>query len=705
MGKTSAKGRAPIAATPESREWWKLQAFAAERKAELMIYGIIGENYWTESVSASDLVRQLNALQVDEILVRLNSPGGGVADGVAIHNALRAHSARITVRIEGQAASIASLIACAGDELKAYANTTLMIHAPWACACGNARDFRNYADWLDTLAEAAATSYQRKSGQSREVVMSLLTDGEDHTYTAAQARDLGYVDEVIDDVNAPPVVAPVTASQRMQAFAALFPDLYQPANAGFVLPSFAAQRGINPEPSMDPVTTPALAVTPPASTATPPVDIAAVRNEAQASAKAAAKARMEGVRGMFALCANRAELASLEADCLADDGCDAAEAGKRILEAQAKATSASPTGGAPRAEMGTDERDNFRIGMASALLHRFNPSMHELDERGQRFKGMNLVRMAEEACRVNGIRGSHVPGELAAKALHSTSDFPFVLENVVTKTLRAAYEGTVRTFVPWTRRAVLPDFKQVSRVQLGGAPNLKRIVEGGEYEMGTIGEGAEKYAVQKYGRMVAITWETIINDDLGAFTRVPEMFGRSAADLESDIVYAILTANAALSDGVALFHATHGNLGTAGAISDTTLSEGREKMLLQKGIEGRYITVRPEFLIVPPRQLTLAQKSVALPIAPTKTFDANTFYQALDIIAEPRLQDSSATAYYLAAGPNAVDTIEYAYLEGYEGVFTETKQGFEVDGVMVKCRHVFGAKAIDYRGLFKNAGA
>ena len=71
----------------------------------------------------------------------------------------------------------------------------------------------------------------------------------------------------------------------------------------------------------------------------------------------------------------------------------------------------------------------------------------------------------------------------------------------------------------------------------------------------------------------------------------------------------------------------------------------------------------------------------------------------------PRLHDASDIAYYGVADSNTVDTIEYAYLQGHEGVFTETQNGFEVDGLKVKCRHVFGAKAIDWRGLFKNAGA
>ena len=164
---------------------------------------------------------------------------------------------------------------------------------------------------------------------------------------------------------------------------------------------------------------------------------------------------------------------------------------------------------------------------------------------------------------------SEALGMRAGAGYHSTSDFPSILANVANKTLRAAYDSTPRTFTGWARRATIVDFKPVHRTQLGGAPDLQRVLESGEFSYGTIGEGKEVYALATYGRIVAITRQTLINDDLDAFTRIPSAFGAAAADLESDIVYSILTANAAMGDGVALFHATHANLGTAAVIGET----------------------------------------------------------------------------------------------------------------------------------------
>lgn len=687
-----------------------LDARAEADTAELTIYGYIGETWWEESVTAKNVIAALDAMSARELTVRIMSSGGSVADGVAIYNALRRKAlagTKVITRNEGNAYSIASVILMAGDEVQSYANATVMVHAPWTYAEGDAATLRNVAEYLDKLAEGVATSYARKTGKGEAHALALMQNGKDNFFTAAEAVAEGFVDVLLDELPGtdedPQPMPPQQRTDLAAAFAAHFPDLQQMPRASWpqiVVSPLAAARGSTPEQHMsapNPAPAPSPAVT-----------------EPKADPMAAHKARVAGIRAAFAALGDkRKQFSPLEADCLADDTVTVEMAGTRVIEALATEQAATPTGGTPKVEAGKDAKDHFRAGLINALQYRANPGSVKLDDNGRQYQGMNLVRMAEAACAMSNVRTGHLPREIAAKALHSTDDFPFVLENVITKTLRQAYEATQRTFTPFSRRATLPDFKTVSRVQLAGAPQLLRVVEGGEYEMGTIGEGAERYSVQKYGRRLAITWETIINDDLSAFTRLPEMFGRSAADLESDLVYRSLIANANMGDGNALFSAAHGNVGTGGAISETTLSEARELMLLQKGIEGQYITVRPEFLIVPPRLLTTAQK-VLTAVMPNATSGVNVFQNALQIIVEPRLQDNagergantgSATAWYLAANPAQIDTIEYAYLEGYEGVFTETRNGFEVDGLEVKCRHVFGCKAIDWRGLFRNAGA
>lgn len=355
----------------------------------------------------------------------------------------------------------------------------------------------------------------------------------------------------------------------------------------------------------------------------------------------------------------------------------------------------------------------YRDALTEALLHRHDPSRNPLPDRAREFRGLTLLEMARGALERGGqsTRGLSKM-ELAGLALragvgyHTTSDFSTILANVANQTLRAAYATTPRTFEPWARRATITDFKPVSRAQLGGAPDLERVLEAGEFQYGTIGEGKEVYALATYGRIVAITRQVLINDDLDAFTRLPAAFGASAADLESDIVYQVLLANPAMSDGQPLFSAAHGNVGTAAGVTEVALAEAYRMSGRHRGIEGRLVSVLPRTIIVPPGPRSVEARKQVTATTPGSTAEVNTFAGRLAVVEEPRLiPDGGEDPWFLAADPARIDTVEYAYLEGQEGVFTETRTGFEVDGIEIKARHDFAAKAIDWRGLFRNPGA
>jgi Caudovirus prohead serine protease len=348
-----------------------------------------------------------------------------------------------------------------------------------------------------------------------------------------------------------------------------------------------------------------------------------------------------------------------------------------------------------------------KVGLENAMLHRADPGIVKLSEAGRHFRGLSLLEMARDCLNASGIstRGM-TKMDLASRAFNSSSDFPEVLANVANKSLRKGYDESPRTFLSWAKRAQISDFKQVSRTQLGEAPSLEMIGENGEIKKGTIGEGAEKYSLATYAKIIGITRKVIINDDLQAFTNMPAKFGYAAAGLESDVVYQILTANAALSDNVALFHATHKNLGTTGVPSVNTLGEFRKLMRKQKGVNDlRPLNLVLKYLIGPAALETLFEQLCVLTTQPNADSSTNPFKGKLTPIIEPRLDDSSPTIYFGACDPAQADTVEYAYLEGQEGVYTETRQGFEVDGMEVKARLDFAAKALDFRGLVKNAGA
>lgn len=435
----------------------------------------------------------------------------------------------------------------------------------------------------------------------------------------------------------------------------------------------------------------------PVAPATKDIDLDAVRAEA-------AIAERSRVSEIAALCERHA-VADLR-EKLIGNGTTLDAARAAILEAVAARDAGGTQPRRPVITTVQDETDTRREAVENAILHRASPGRIKLTDAGRQYRGLSLLEMGRDLLERAGenTRGMDKL-QLSARAL-ATSDFPLILANVANKTLRAGYEAAPQTFKPFTKQTSAPDFKSIQRTAFGDAPTLKKVNEHGEFTVGTIGEGKETYQLATYGRIVSVTRQTIINDDLGAFADLPAKFGRAAADLESDIVWGIVTANAAMNDTVALFHANHGNLaGTSAAISVAALGLARAGMRKQTSIDGNYINVAARYLMVPAELELVAQQYTSADFVSAQSSNINPFKGSLMVIAEPRLSASSATAWYLAADPMQIDTIEYCYLEGNEGVYIETRNGFEVDGLEIKARLDFAAKAIDHRGLFKNAGA
>ncbi|MBK5911458.1 peptidase U37 [Rhodothalassium salexigens] len=437
------------------------------------------------------------------------------------------------------------------------------------------------------------------------------------------------------------------------------------------------------------------------------VDTDALVSEALVSeARAQERERVSTIHGL----ADKLQLERGFADDLIKRGVSIDEARRLILDqvaAKADETRTFPHVSIPLG--GRDASVTRREAISNALLHRYSPTLFPLEEAAREYRGMTLMELARESLETAGASTRGLSrDEVATRALHSTSDFPEILAAVTNKTLRQAYEAYPRTFPLFCRQVLATDFKAMHRVQLGEAPQLLKVGESGEFKRGTLGESKESYRIETYGRVVAITRQVLINDDLDAFTRIPAMYGNSIAQLESDVVWDIVTSNPAMADGTALFHSTHKNLaGTGAALGVDSVGLARAAMRKQTGLDKKTVlNIRPAFLIVPAALELKAEQLVAQTLVPAQS--GNVVPQSirtLTALAEPRLDAASETAWYLAASPNQIDTIEYAYLEGQQGAYIETRNGFDVDGVEIKCRLDFGAKAIDWRGLYKNPGA
>ena len=187
---------------PEGAGDWLNFQDMDDGSAEIRIYGEITPVAWfDDDVSAAEIYEQLKDTTADTIHVRINSPGGSVFDGVAIYNLLKESSAEIIVHIDGAAASIAGVIAMAGDEIIIGRGATFMAHDPWTWTAGDAGELRQQADILDTLKKGLVDVFVHRTGIPREEIENILS--EETWLTGADAVEMGFADRVADDEKTP----------------------------------------------------------------------------------------------------------------------------------------------------------------------------------------------------------------------------------------------------------------------------------------------------------------------------------------------------------------------------------------------------------------------------------------------------------------------------------------------------------------------
>lgn len=164
------------------------------KTAEMHLYDVIGDE-WFGCIGAKTVAKFLDAHgDLEELTLRINSPGGDVFEGMAIYNKLRDHKALVNVYIDGVAASIASVIAMCGDEIHIGSNASMFIHNPWGCMCGESDDFEKAANILNTMKQQIVNTYAARSGASEDDIVKMM---DDETYlTAEDAKAKGFVDSV-----------------------------------------------------------------------------------------------------------------------------------------------------------------------------------------------------------------------------------------------------------------------------------------------------------------------------------------------------------------------------------------------------------------------------------------------------------------------------------------------------------------------------
>lgn len=675
---------------------------ASKDAATLYLHGDIG---W--EVTPAAVAQALKGAVGKPLTVSVDSYGGDAFNGIAIHNMIARHDGPKTVIVESIAASAASVIAMAGDRIIMPSNTFMMIHNASGFAMGPAEVQRDVADLLDNISSAARRVYAARTGLSEEEVGAMM-DAETWM-TAEEAVAKGFATET-----AAPADIRLDA-RRLAAFA------HVPA-------ALAASP-----PGSPPAHPPETIMNAPAAPAPAPAPTLAAPAPAPINPLAgiATLSVLEDIAGRAKLGADWV-LAQMKASATEQQARDAA------IDAMAARASVPAMSGAI---ITRDARETRVELMTNAIMHRGNPAV-KLEEGAREFRGMTMLDMARESLAAGGVKvRGKTAMEIAEMALsggryrmeggeHTTSDLPNVFANVMNKTLRNAYEESPRTFQAWANPTTLPDFKQGRLIALSAAPSLMPMNEAGEVTYGQISDGAELWNLVRYGRGIGISYVSIVNDDLSAMTRLPAMFGSAAARLESDVVYAQLLANGNLADGGALFNATvitttggHDNLTSGGTSALTADAAGIKAVgALEEKINKQVapgtsspLNLRGGFLLMPPALGTIGRQLFSGAVINSQPNTQNVYMAQYQPIIEGRLQlgmtigatayTGSATAFYVVAAKGSIDTITYGYLEGQNGPVIQSTIDFDTDGMKLKVNHNFGAKAVDYRGLAKSAGA
>jgi hypothetical protein len=370
-------------------------------------------------------------------------------------------------------------------------------------------------------------------------------------------------------------------------------------------------------------------------------------------------------------------------------------------------------------------RASLMACLSDAIRIRAGAKVDKPVERSLEMKSLSLIEMGRHYLQASGVQDAFTIsrdrvwtmlsrqreyGAQYAALAQSSGSFLNITLDAANKSLRQAYLDGQPTWVKWARRATAPDFKNVNRIALSDSPALTSRSEGGEIKFVTMTDSKESYAVVEYASGIRLTRQAIINDDLDAFGRIPQLQGASARRKEDDVVYAILTANAALADSVALFEAsTHVNYTSSGtAISVTSLGVARALMRKQTGPKGAYLNLIPRFLIVPAALESIAEQYTSSQFVAAISSSVNPFATngttPLMPVVEPRLDANSSTKWYMAAANDAIDTVECCFLQDEPEPVLKQEVDFDTDDVKFAVRHTVAAKAIDYRGLYLNAG-
>ena len=462
-----------------------------------------------------------------------------------------------------------------------------------------------------------------------------------------------------------------------------------------------------------------------AAEATPPAiqasagDVAATAREA---AQNAVKAERERISAIQAICDG--EFPEIEREAIAG-GWTPEVVTKKVLETiRAERPAANVNISVKTAPEGGELRKTIeaamclRVGVSADQLEKSYGA--QTVEAGMAEMDMPLKQLLIECMKLDGIPYSRGFDNETIRAAFSSVSLPGILSNVANKKLLQSYETQPIIAMKLCSTGDLNDFKENDRFRLTDVGDLLPIAADGEIKDGGLIEESAKNQLDTYGKKFCLTRKMIINDDLGAFMKVPTAMGNRAARLIDQLFFSRLLSNPAQADGKALFSTNHKNLlsGASSALSSDSLKKAIQLFLDQVDADGQPISVEPKYLLVP-----TALKHLAIELTQGATLimsgTDNAVRPALNVLSDENLQvisspylgnsayeGSSQTGWYLFGDPKTVDTWEIGFLKGKRTPTVERGEtDFNTLGLWFRVYFDLGVREQDHRGMVKANGA
>jgi ATP-dependent protease ClpP protease subunit len=621
-------------------------------------FGEIGQD-----VLAEDAAAALQSAGGAPVNISIFSFGGCASTGMAIYSLLSQYSGRVTITIDGVAASAASLICMAADRLLMASNALIMIHDPWAVSAGNADTMRTSADLLDKYGQSYRSSYAHKSGASIAQVTEWMAagSGAGTWFTAEEALAAGLADEI-------------TGPAQIHASA----------------PRLPAGRFTNPPAILAQWATP--------STPEHPMTAAPQANTTEAlNVEAAADGELSKAEANRQLSITRAAatagLSAAETQSIIDTTKSTQEGLMAVVSAHASVVEGRAGAAGHPARQYASPNNNQPAGV-EGMIHAAlrGEKVNEPIWLALRAAGLGHGNDAQSVWR------SALAGDTrwTARASMSTSDLPNLLQSAGNRRLMERFQvadAGIRLAASVRR---LVDFRAASVLDAGMVGTAKVIKEGGQINFGAVDEAAASYKPSRYGLGLSFSVEALANDDLSALDESIAQLADAMIDAENVALVDLLEGAANgrnAPDGTALFAAAHGNTVTAGPVTIATVGTAVQKLREQKALGGRYIAQAPVAILCGTAIETTVRQLLSTAVNAAQASNVNPWAN-LEIAVEPRL--SGSYVYILGSGRKALELGRLT-----EGPELTTERQFETSAFRAKSEHVFGSIVASHSSIVR----